>query len=502
MEKRTALETRHLTKEFPGIVAVNNVDFEVHSGEVHALLGENGAGKSTFCKLLSGVHRPTAGEILLDGKPVTFRSPHDALLAGLSMVYQERNLIPFLTGAQNICLGKEETSLKWGVHDSRTRRTAEAIRDRVGAQVDLGTEVQALRPSEQQVIEILRALFHEPRLLVLDEPTASLTHRDAEMLFEVIHNVTSQGVGVIFISHKLEEVFRIADRVTIFRDGVKVIAEEAAKLDKEASIRHMTNREIGELYPEVRAKPSENILLQVEDVGDEARLHDVSFMLSPGEVVGFYGLVGSGRTELAELLFGLTRKASGTIRLNGEELDLRNSGQAIEHGIFLIPEDRARHGLFDLFNLKENLTIPVLSRLLNKVGLIDHRAEAHIATDIAENEDLRLVYSSIHQDVDSLSGGNKQKILIARWLAKREEASVIILDEPTQGIDIGVKHEIYELLRRLAEQHQLGVVFISSELGEVIGISDRIYVFKDGTIVKELKRDEIDSQEQVLKWAF
>ncbi|MBN1859503.1 sugar ABC transporter ATP-binding protein [Candidatus Bipolaricaulota bacterium] len=502
MEKRTALETRHLTKRFPGIVAVDNVDFEVHSGEVHALLGENGAGKSTFCKLLSGVHRPTDGEILLDGKPVVFRSPHDALLAGLSMVYQERNLIPFLTGAQNICLGNEQTRLRWGVHDTRTRRTAEKIRDRVGAKVDLDIEVQALRPSEQQVIEILRALFHQPRLLLLDEPTASLTHRDAEMLFEVIRNVTSQGVGVIFISHKLEEVFRIADRVTIFRDGVRVVVEEAGELNRESCIRYMTNREIGELYPEVRAKPSDELLLQVEDVSDFDKLHDVSFTLSPGEVVGFYGLVGSGRTELAELLFGLSRKRSGSVRLNGEQLDLRSSAQAIEHGIFLVPEDRARHGLFDLFNLKENLTIPVLSRLLNRLRLIDHRAETHIATRIAENEDLRLVYTNIHQDVESLSGGNKQKILIARWLAKREEASVIILDEPTQGIDIGVKHEIYDLLRQLAEQHQLGVIFISSELGEVIGISDRVYVFKNGTIVKELNRDEIDSQEQVLKWAF
>ncbi len=502
MQNQTALETRHLTKRFPGIVAVDNVDFEVHSGEVHALLGENGAGKSTFCKLLSGVHKPTDGEILLDGKPVAFRSPHDALLAGLSMVYQERNLIPFLTGAQNICLGNEDTRLKWGVHDPKTQQTAERIRDRVGAQVSLGIEVQALRPSEQQVIEILRALFHNPRLLVLDEPTASLTHRDAEMLFEVIQNVTSQGVGVIFISHKLDEVFRIADRVTIFRDGVKVVVKDAADLDEESCIRYMTNRDIGELYPDVHATPSDDVLLQVDGVSDANKLHDVSLTLSPGEVVGFYGLVGSGRTELAELLFGLSRKASGSIRLREEDLDLRSSAQAIEHGIFLVPEDRARHGLFDLFNLKENLTLPVLSRLLSRLRLIDGRAEARMAKHIADNEDLRLVYTDIHQDVESLSGGNKQKILIARWLAKREDASVIILDEPTQGIDIGVKHEIYDLLRRLAEQHQLGVIFISSELGEVIGISDRIYVFKDGTIVKELKRDEIDSQEQVLKWAF
>jgi len=502
MSTMFALETRHLTKAFPGVVAVNDVDFAVRPGEVHALLGENGAGKSTFCKVLSGVHRPTSGEVLLEGEPVAFRSPHDALVAGLSMVYQERNLIPFLTGTQNICLGKEQTRYGSLIHESRTRRTAREIRDRVGAQVRLDVEVESLRPSEQQVIEILRALFHQPRLLLLDEPTASLTHQDTEMLYEVIRNVISEGVGVVFISHKLEEVFKIADRITIFRDGIRVATELAADLDRDACIRHMTNRDIGELYPDVQAKPTSERLLEVENVSDEKKLHDVSFTLSPGEVVGFYGLVGSGRTELAELLFGLTPKTSGTVKLRGQELRVRNPGHAIEQGIFLVPEDRARHGLFSSFNLKENLTLPVMSRFLGKLGLIDHRAEAAAATDIADNGELRLVYTNIQQQIDSLSGGNKQKILIARWLTKREEAAVMILDEPTQGIDIGVKHEIYELLRRLAEKYQLGVIFISSELAEVIGVSDRVCVFKDGTIVKEFLRNEIQNQEQILKWAF
>ena len=496
------LETKNLTKLFPGVAAVNNVDFDVRPGEVHALLGENGAGKSTFCKLLSGVHRPTSGEILMSGKPVTFRSPHDALTTGLSMVYQERNLIPFLTGAQNICLGQEETRLRALIHDAQTEDTARRIRDRVGAHVPLDVEVESLRPSEQQVIEILRALFHHPQLLVLDEPTASLTHQDTEMLYEVIQRVTSEGVGVIFISHKLEEVFRIADRVTIFRDGVKVTTEKAADLDRAACIRHMTNREIGELYPALHATPGEDVLLEVEGVSDGKKLHDISFALSSGEVVGFYGLVGSGRTELAELLYGLTPKASGVVRLRGEELDVRHSGQAIRHGIFLVPEDRARHGLFNAFNLKENLTLPVLDRYLSKLRLIDMRAESVGAKEIADNEELQLVYTDIRQGISSLSGGNKQKILIARWLARREDAAVMILDEPTQGIDIGVKHEIYELLRKLAEEHGLGVIFISSELAEVIGISDRVCVFKNGTIVKEFLHDEIESQEQVLRWAF
>jgi len=502
MSNEYALETRSLTKTFPGVVAVNEVDFAVRPGEVHALLGENGAGKSTFCKVLSGVHRPTSGEVLIDGEPVTFRSPHDALLSGLSMVYQERNLIPFLTGAQNICLGMEATRCGSLIHEAETRRTARKIRDRVGARVRLDVPVSTLRPSEQQVIEILRALFHRPRLLLLDEPTASLTHQDTEMLYEVIQNVLAERVGVIFISHKLEEVLRIADRITVFRDGVRVITAEAEHFDRDVCIRHMTNRDISELYPDVHAEPSDELLLEVSHVSDGGKLHDVSFSLAPGEVVGFYGLVGSGRTELAELLFGLTPRVAGNVKLRGDEIRIANPGDAIDHGIFLVPEDRARHGLFPAFNLMENLTLPVISRFLGKLGLINHRAEAAAAVQIADNEELRLVYTDIQQAVDSLSGGNKQKILIARWLSKREDAAVIILDEPTQGIDIGVKHEIYELLRRLAEEHQLGVIFISSELAEVIGVSDRVCVFKEGTIAKEFHRKEIESQEQILEWAF
>jgi len=418
------------------------------------------------------------------------------------MVYQERNLIPFLTGAQNICLGQEQTRLRSLIHDARTEATACRIRDRVGAHVPLNVEVESLRPSEQQVIEILRALFHNPRLLVLDEPTASLTHQDTEMLYEVIQSIVSEGVGVIFISHKLDEVFRIADRVTIFRDGIRVTTANAEDLDHAACIRHMTNREINELYPALESQPREDVLLEVEGVSDGDKIHDITFTLSPGEVMGFYGLVGSGRTELAEVLYGLTPKTSGTVKLRGQELRVRHPGQAIRSGVFLVPEDRARHGLFNAFNLKENLTLPVLGRFLNKLGLINGRAESAGAKEIADDEELQLVYTDVRQAIDSLSGGNKQKILIARWLAKRADAAVMILDEPTQGIDIGVKHEIYELLRRLAEQHQLGVIFISSELAEVIGISDRVCIFKNGTIVKEFLHDEIKSQEQVLHWAF
>lgn len=496
------LETKHLVKSFPGVIAVNDVDFRVMRGEVHALLGENGAGKSTFCKVLSGVYQPTDGQILLNEEPITFHSPHDALVAGLSMVYQERNLIPFLTGAQNICLGMEGTRLGTLINKKDVGRAALEIRDRVGAHVDLNIRVQYLSPSDQQVVEILRALLHAPQFLLLDEPTASLSRDSVEMLYDIIRNIVSQGVGVIFISHKLEEVFKIADRITIFRDGEKIVTRAASELDRASCIKYMTNQDIEQLYPEVRSSHSDQPLLDVRKVADGGKLHDISFDVAAGEVVGFYGLVGSGRTELANLLFGINPRTAGTVTLDGRELSIRSPNEALQHGIFLIPENRAQHGLFDGFGLKENLSITVIDRFLGFGGLINHRVETKMAQKIADSEDLSLVYTDINQDIDSLSGGNKQKILIARWLARKEDARVIILDEPTQGIDVGVKYEIYKLLRYLAEEYGLGVVFISSELLEVIGVSDRIYVFKEGTIVKEFLREEAPDQEEVLRWAF
>jgi ribose transport system ATP-binding protein len=477
MNEELVLETKHLVKSFPGVIAVNDVDFGVMRGEVHALLGENGAGKSTFCKVLSGVYQPTDGQILLNGQPVTFHSPHDALVAGLSMVYQERNLIPFLTGAQNICLGMESTRLGVLIDKKDVGRAALEIRDRVGAHVDLNIRVQYLGPSDQQVVEILRALLHAPQFLLLDEPTASLSRDSVKMLYDIIRNIVSQGVGVIFISHKLEEVFKIADRITIFRDGKKIITKAAPELDRASCIKYMTNQDIEQLYPEVRSSHSDQPLLEVRKVADGGKLHDISFDVAAGEVVGFYGLVGSGRTELANLLFGINPRTAGTVRLEGQELRIRSPKEAVQHGIFL-------------------------DKFLGFGGLINHRVETKMAQKIADSEDLSLVYTDINQDINSLSGGNKQKILIARWLARREDARVIILDEPTQGIDVGVKHEIYKLLRSLAEGYGLGVIFISSELLEIIGVSDRIYVFKEGTVVKEFLREETPDQEEVLRCAF
>ena len=495
------LETKQLTKVFPGIVAVNSMDFQVRPGEVHALLGENGAGKSTFCKVLSGIYQPTSGRIFFGGHPVTIRSPHDALELGLSMVYQERNLIGFLSGAENICLGIE--SGHWGIIDKDgVTKAAAQIATTIGADVDLSIPVEQLSLSEQQLVEILRALIHNPRLLVLDEPTASLSHNAVSLLHDVIRRIVSKGVGVIYISHKLEEIFEVADRVTIMRDGKTVITELSSELDFDSCIRYMTSQNIDELYPQSKLSSSSKPLLEVRGISDGHKTHDVSFKVAAGEIVGFYGLIGAGRTEVANSLFGISPCKPGSILLDGEELSIRSPMDALRHGIFLVPEDRDRKGLFDIFALKGNLTISVIRRFLRLGALISRRLESQVAKTIAANSDFRLVYSDLNQSINSLSGGNRQKVLLQRWLARQEDARIFIFDEPTQGIDVGVKHEIYELLVRLARERNLGIIFISSELVEVLGISDRIYVFRRGTIVKEFLREDTPTQEQVLGYAF
>ena len=495
------LETKQLTKVFPGVVAVNSMDFQVRPGEVHALLGENGAGKSTFCKVLSGIYQPTSGRIFFGGHPVTVRSPHDALELGLSMVYQERNLIGFLSGAENICLGIE--SGHWGIIDKDgVTKAAAQIATTIGADVDLSIPVEQLSLSEQQLVEILRALIHNPKLLVLDEPTASLSHNAVSLLHDVIRRIVSKGVGVVYISHKLEEIFEVADRVTIMRDGNTVITELSSELDFDSCIRYMTSQDIDELYPQSKLSSSSKPLLEVRGISDGHKTHDVSFKVAAGEIVGFYGLIGAGRTEVANSLFGISPCKTGSILLDGQELIVRSPMDALRHGIFLVPEDRDQKGLFDIFALQGNLTISVVHRFLKLGALTSRRVERQVAEQILTNSDLRLLYSQLNQDVHSLSGGNRQKVLLQRWLARQEDARIFIFDEPTQGIDVGVKHEIYELLTRLARERNLGIIFISSELVEVLGISDRICVFRQGTIVKEFLREDTPTQEQILAHAF
>lgn len=493
------LEFKKITKRFPGVVALEEVDLDVGKGEVHAIVGENGAGKSTLCNILTGIHRPTQGEIYWKGKPVQVSHPSEALRMGIAMVYQERNLIPYLTGAQNICLGQER--IRWGIIDeAHSLEVANQLRERVGAKVPLNVPTSLLGASARQMIEILRALAHDPELLILDEPTSSLDRDDIQALFHVLERIKKEGRAVIFISHKLEEVFSISDRISVFRDGQKISTNKTAEFDTRTCIKHMINREMVEQYPEVKTNRGEK-LLEAKGVSDGISLKDITLQIHKGEVVGLYGLVGSGRTEFAEVIFGLRPLSGGQLTLGGAGLGHNDSTQMrIEKGIFLIPEDRRRKAIWEFFNVRENMSIAILGDIINTLGLVKRREEKNRVNSILKSGNLRVVYRDMEQEIDDLSGGNKQKVIIGRWLA-RQGLKLLIMDEPTQGIDVGAKREIYNLTRDFVEKQGIGVVFISSELPELIGVCDRMYVFREGTVAAELSRQEFD-REKILFYAL
>ena len=496
MKTTALLEIKGLTKTFPGIVALDNVDLEIVEGEVHGVIGENGAGKRTLCNIITGIYQPTKGEIYWQGKSVRFKSPEDSLAAGIRMVFQERNLIPSLTGAQNIYLGNEVTR-RGKIDEKEIIARVRKLQSDLGIDVKLDIPVSKLSTADRQLIEIMRALSRKPKLLILDEPTSSIAEKDVQVLFEVIKKIKAEGTSVIFISHKMDEIFAITDRISIFRDGQRVHTGKTSELSEDLVIKHMINRELSHRYPQVVPQPKKN-LLEIFNVSDGKLLHDININVDAGEVVGFYGLVGSGRTELAELLFGLNEKQSGTIKLNGKVLEDLTPWHAIENGILLTPEDRKEHGFFSFFDIKKNATIPYIKEKLSGfLGKVKAKEEIKLAKEIAHKLDL--VYKNLNQSMNELSGGNKQKIVIGKWLVN-ENMKLLIMDEPTQGIDVGTKYEIYVLIRELAKLG-VGVIFISSELPELLGVCDRLYIFKKGTIVTDLPREKFD-RELVLRYAL
>lgn len=492
------LSVTGITKHFPGVTALDHVDLEVHQSEVHAIVGENGAGKSTFCNIVTGIMPPDEGDIEIAGEKRQFTHPAQALQAGIRMVYQERNLISFLTGAQNICLGEEPA--RWGgfVNERALYQNAEQLKKRIGIDIPLDIRVSEMSAAQRQMIEILRALLYKPALLILDEPTSSLTESDVEVLFKTVRQIKEEGIAVIFISHKMEEVFSIADVISIFRNGKKVVTKKNGEMDRTECIKHMVNRDIESLFPEVHPSGTGKVL-ELENVGDSVFLHDINLYLKKGEVLGLYGLVGSGRTELAELIYGIRPMAEGKLFLDGREI-IPSTKNMLQEKVFLVPEDRREKGLFFNLNLRTNLNLSFLDRLVRFLGLVNEREAVNLALRIANADQLKLKYSSINQNINQLSGGNKQKIVIGRWIS-HEEVKVLIMDEPTQGIDVGAKYEVYSIIRHHAEERKAGVLFISSELPELIGVCDRIYVFREGTIAGELSRDEFDA-EKVLHYAL
>jgi rhamnose transport system ATP-binding protein len=484
-----------IKKAFAGVQALRGVSFELRAGEVHALVGENGAGKSTLVKIITGAHLPDEGTLEVRGRPVIDNDPVRARDLGIAAIYQQPALFPDLIVAENIALGLEPPGpwrlVRWG----RRRARAQELLGRVGAAIPPDAEVRRLTMPEQQLVEIARALGADARVLIMDEPTASLGDQEVENLFRVIRELKSHGVGIIYISHRLEELPQVADRVTALRDGALVGTCPMTEVSRADLIRMMVGRELSAVFPKTPVDIG-GILLEVRGVGCRAAgVRDVSLTVRAGEILGLAGLVGAGRTELAGVLFGLTPADTGEVRLRGKPVAIDSPARAVELGIAYVPEDRRRHGVILDLPVAANATLAVL-RKVSSLGFLDFRAEQDLAAGFVQR--LGIKTPSVETPAGDLSGGNQQKVALARWLAT--EPAVLILDEPTQGIDVGAKAEIHRVMVDLAGRG-LGILMISSELPEILGMSDRITVMHAGTVVGVLDRADA-TQEKVLGLAL
>jgi rhamnose transport system ATP-binding protein len=474
------LALRRATKSFGGVRALRGVDFELQAGEVHALLGENGAGKSTLIKIITGAHRPDGGEIVVAGRTLEGLSPALAQELGIACIYQQPALFPDLTVEENIGLRLEPSGMFRRVDWKARRQRATELLRRVGASLAPDAEVRTLSMPEQQLVEIACAVGSGARIVVMDEPTASLTQREQQQLFAVVRELRAGGVGVIYISHRLEEIFALADRVTVLRDGSSVGTYAVNALDEATMIKLMVGREVAQLYPPSESSPGETVLT-ARNLGCAASgVSNVSFDVKQGEIFGISGLVGAGRTELARVLFGQTPADSGEIILNGKSVKVNSPGDAIALGIAYVPEDRRRHGVILEMPIEQNMTMAIHRRLFPSTWLRSGN-ERKLALDFIQ--DLAVKCSGPDAPGGSLSGGNQQKVSLARWLATKPK--LLILDEPTQGVDVGAKSEIHKIIRRLAREG-LAVIMISSDLPEILGMSDRIGVMRGGTLTEML----------------
>jgi ribose transport system ATP-binding protein len=495
MEPASVLRLEGIRKSFPGVKALDGVSLEFRPGEVHALVGENGAGKSTLMKVLSGVYQADAGRVLLRGEPVDFRSPHQAQLAGISIIYQEFSLIRGFDVTENVFLNREPTGLFGHLDRRAARERTRALLAEIGIELDVDRKVGELSVVQQQVVEIVKALSVTASVLIMDEPSAALTDKELKKLFDIIRALKARGVTVIYISHMLDEIFQIADRVTVLKDGRVVGTRPAAELTKDELVRMMVGRSIEDYYPPLAASRGEPVL-EVRGLEKRGRLADISFELHAGEIVGVAGMVGSGRNLLARCLLGLERFERGEIKVRGRPYAPRGFRDAVSAGIGYIADDRKALGILGPMTVKENATIAHLPAYLS-LGFLRHAREA--ADTRRQVDRLAIRTSGIGQTVETLSGGNQQKVLLARWLLCEPE--VFIISEPTRGIDVGAKAEIYRILREATAAGK-AILMISSELTEVIGMSDRILVMHAGRIQGTLdQRGHKTSEEEILSLA-
>lgn len=483
----------HITKTFPGVKALDDVHFELRAGEVMALLGENGAGKSTLMKILSGVYTRDGGEMEIFGKSYGDLTPKGAQALGVAIIHQELNMCRHLSIAENMFLGREKTRL--GTLSQREMETeASNALEELGIDLDPRQVVGELPVSKQQMVEIAKALSTNAKILIMDEPTSSLTSREIDDLFRIIRDLKAKGCGVVYISHRLEELQYIVDRVTIMRDGQFVTSGRFQDMTMDEIIANMVGREIKEKFPRVQCKKGKCVF-EARGLNAGRMVRDVSFQLYEGEIVGFAGLMGAGRTETTRAIFGVDPKESGRLFLDGREVSIRSVEDAIRNGIVLAPEDRKKDGLCTKLSMRENIALPNLDIICDKAGVIRKRREEQMCNEAIAN--LRIKTAGLDSDAATLSGGNQQKVVVAKWLARNSR--VVMFDEPTRGIDVAAKVEIYHLMNRLKQQG-IAVMFVSSEMPEVMGIADRIIVMCDGRITGEIGSGEA-TQEKILTLA-
>ena len=484
---------RGIHKRFPGVHALKGVDLELRSGECLALLGENGAGKSTLIKMLGGAHQPDEGEIRLHGKSIQIQGPQDALAAGVAVIYQEFNLVPWLSARENIFLGQEPSLI--GILPAKKERSrARELFSQFGVDIDPETLCRDLTVAQQQIVEIAKALATNARILVMDEPSAALSQNEIEGLFTVIRGLKEKDIGIIYISHRLDEIDTICDRATVLRDGEYIGTSKVGELSREELIQQMVGRSIEQEFPKERAEIGSTLLL-AKNLYRGKKVRDVSIEIKSGEILGLTGLVGSGRTETARILFGADMAESGSVYLDGQPIDLHTPRDAISAGICLLTEDRKSQGLILPQSIRENFGLPNLARYSSR-GWINQETERNAFNRHAGK--LLIKMTGPEQPASNLSGGNQQKVVLAKWLER--DARVLLFDEPTRGIDVGAKYEIYQLLNRLAAQGK-GILMISSELPEVLGMSDRVIVMHEGRIKGEITDVGNATQEDILRLA-
>jgi ribose transport system ATP-binding protein len=488
------LEMREITKSFPGVVALNNVDFNVCRGEIMGLLGENGAGKSTLVKIIGGIYKPDNGVIKFDGKRVELQNPHHSENLGVSIIHQEHNLFPNLTVADNIFLGKEKTRLRYVIDAVSSNNAASVLLKKVGLKVKPDLLITDLSVSQRQMVEVAKALSINAKILVMDEPTSSLTAAEAEILFEIIKSLTREGVAVVYISHKMEEVFRLCDRIKILRDGKDIGVFQKHAISEKDVINLMVGREIESMFERKDHTIGEEVL-RVESLSTRTGVKNVSFKVHAGEVLGFAGLVGAGRSELMRAIFGVDEITEGRVFLNRKLVSIKSPRDAIHLGIGFVPEDRKEQGLILGMSVNENISLANLDNL-KRFFILDEKRESDVTIHYMKS--LRIKAVNKNQIVSSLSGGNQQKVVLGKWLSI--EPQILILDEPTRGIDVGAKREIYHLINELSNRG-VAILLISSELIEIIAMSDRILVMHEGQGKGEISSEEAD-QEKIMNMAI